>query len=777
MIPRLIDGLATVVLTYRKTILLLIAAITALAVVELPKTRFDNALEIWFLDNDPALLSHQRLVNTYASDEYIMVGLEAPDVFAPNVLRAIDRVTRAVADAPYVEKVFSLTNIESVTGEDGMLDVGDLVHFPLDEAELPAIRRRALANRLYVGNVVSAAGDFAAIIVRIPHRTDDFDYKIEAVDAIRTIIHTEAERSGIHFYLGGGPVVDEQFFLLAERDSEVTTSVMLVLLVIVLWLLLRNAAGVLLPLVTVMLATMWGIAWIELAGSRVNVITTMLPSLLLAVGVADSIHFLVDYQNRCRAGEEKLAALRAVFRDLTTPLFLTTLTTAIGMLSLSVSRLQGIREFGIFAALGVWGALLLSLTLVPITLSYLPPPRPATGRMSSHGLSATFLRRLHAFTMRRSRAIVAAFAAVTVVSAIGATQVKAESAFMEMFKKNAPVRVDTKRIEDALAGTLTLEVMIDTGTEGGVKDPAMLHKVEEIQRWLEQQPEISSSQAVTDYFRDLRRAFFDNDQAQYRLPETREEAAQYLLLYELDAPDGDIGEFVTPDYRETRISARLSMESSATATRVIKATNAYLHSHLPPGVTGQASGVALLYANMEMYIMRSLTRGFTIALIAIFIVFCIQLRSVALGAIAMIPNIFPIVVCLGVMGAAGINLDGMTALVASIAIGLAVDDTIHYVTRVRMHLNAGDEMLTALRESTIEMGRAIVYTSVTLGCGFGVMMLAHFKGMVYFGLLATITIVFALLADLLLLPVVLRWRRQRQAIRVGETAYSPAGGD
>lgn len=753
MMTWFVDRLAHLCLTYRKTVLLALAAITVLTASQMPKVAFDNALEIWFLDDDPALLSHQELIATFGSDELVMIGLEAPDVFAPDVLARIDRVTRAVEQAPHVEKVFSLTNIEAITGDAGTLEVGDLIEFPLDEATLPAIRQRALANDLYVGNVVSAAGDFACIIARLPHRTDDFQYKVEAVGAIRDIVDGEP---GLRCYLAGGPVVDEQFFYLSERDTVVTTSLMILLLMGMLWWLLRSKLYVALPLVAVILSTVWAMGWMVLAGSRINIITGMLPPLLLAVGVADSMHVLVEYQNRCRRGEEKWPALYAVYRELTLPCLLTSLTTAIGMLALLVSRIQGIREFGIFAALGVVGAFVLSMTLVPIVLSYLPPPRPRAERVSAHGISAEMLHALHIFTMRRGRAIVLVSAALAVVALVGASRVKSESVFMEYFKDSQRVKLDTNRMNDALAGTFTLEVVIDTGLPDGIKDPAVLQHIASLQAFLVQDPEISSTQSITDYFKDLRRAFFDNDQAEYRLPETTEEAAQYLLLYEMDEPDGDIQEYVTFDYRQARLSARVTMESSTRAAQLVDKTNAYIAEHFPPDLAATVTGVALLYANMEDYIRLSLVKGFSIALVAIFVVFCLQMRSVVLGTIAMIPNVFPIVLCLGVMGVTGIHLDGMTAMVAAIAIGLAVDDTIHYVSRVRLYLDEGATMREALRDSTIHVGRALVYTSVTLIAGFGIMMVGSFAPTVNFGLLCALTIAGALTADLILLPVVLR---------------------
>lgn len=756
---RFVDAWADTCLRYRKTVLLGVAVVTALALAELPHIHFDNALKTWFLDDDPALLEHERFRKLFGSDEIVVAGLEAPDVFAPDVLERIDRITRAIEVAPHVEKVFSLTNIESVTGKGDTLEIGDLVEMPVDAAALPAIRERALANRLYVGNVVSADGRFTTVIARLPHHVDAFQYKVEAVGAIRRILEAEV---GSSFYLAGGPVFDEQFFRQSEADTLRTVGLMTIFLAGVLAALLRTWWGVVLPLVTVGMAVVWTIGTMSLAGVTVNVISTMLPPLLLAVGVADAMHVLVDYQNRCRKGERKAQALRAVYHELFGPLFLTGLTTAIGMLSLAVSRIESIRIFGLFAAYGVGCAFLLTVTFVPVVLSYLEPPEPAPDRSRRHYLSTRALEALHGFTVRRGAWIVGAWTLIVAVSIGFASQVRAESSFIRIFKESSQIRRDTEAIQERLAGSVTVEIVLDTGREGGVKEPALLREIEKLEAFLESHSIVSSTQSVADYFKDLRRAFHGNDQREYRLPTSAEEAAQYLLLYEMDAPDGDLREYVTFDYRQARITARVDMTTSNEAVELRREIEAYMATQLPSDIRGEVTGLMMLFANLEEYIRASLVQGFSGALVSIFVVFCFQMGSIGLGALVMLANTMPILITLGVMGMTGIRLDSMTAMVASIAIGLADDDSIHFVSRVRLKLKEGFDIVTALREALIEVGRALVYSGLALCGGFAVMLSASFVGAIYFGLLTMLTILVALTADLTLLPVMLQW-------------YDPAG--
>ncbi len=746
---------ADICLTYRKSVLFALACISALAIYQLPSLEFDNAMDIWFLDDDPVYLAHREMVDTYASDELIVLGLEAPDVFAPEVLELIERVGSKLENAPYVEKVISLTSVESIEGRDDLLEIGDLVEMPIDPEKLPAIREKALSNKFYVGNIVSADGDFTLILARIPSITGDFDYKIEAVEAIKAIL---ADEPDTHFYVSGGAAVDYEFFKLSEQDNTRISVLIVVFVTGALWFLLGSVSGVLLALSTVILSALWAHGWIGLYGTKMNMTTTMLPGLLIAVGVADSMHVLVEYQNKLRVHDDKIAALRATYVDLMSPLFLTTLTTAIGLMSLSISKVQGIREFGAFAALGVTGAFILSVTLVPIVASYLPKPKKLRARAGDPAKSERTLRRLHELTMSHGLGIAVTSAVIMVVSLIGMTMLRTESDFIEAFPDGYKSKVDTRKIESKMGGIITLDVLVDAGEEGAVKEPKTLQKLVDLQNHLVSERQIGATQSIADSIKDMRRAFHSNDQNEYRLPETREEAAQYLLLYEMDAPDGDLKEFVTYDYRNTRVSARVLLDNSTAAYEVCERADAWVAANLTPvGMKAQVTGLIRLFSQMEVYIRSSLVRGFSLALVLIFLVFCLQLRSVVLGAIAMIPNIVPIFVSLGVMGYSGIALDSMTCMVASIAIGLAVDDSIHFVSRIRRRLAAGLPMRESLGEATVEVGRALVYTSVTLCCGFGVMMTATFVGIFYFGLLCTLTVAVALVADLLLLPVVFRW--------------------
>jgi hypothetical protein len=762
MIQTAKDFWATFCLTYRKSVLFVLVCITAFSFMQLPALEFENAMDIWFLDDDPTYLTHREMVDTYASDELIVIGIEAPDVFDPDVLELIDRMGAKLARAPHVEKIISLTTIESIEGRNDVLEIDDLIKMPIAPEKLPAIRKKALANKLYVNNIVSAEGDFTVILARLPSIPGDFDYKIEAVEAVKEILAGEPDTE---FFLSGGAPIDYEFYALSEKDNVKISTLIIVAVTGALWFLLGSIGGVLLSIATVVLSVVWAHAWIAVFGAKLNMITTMMPGLLIAVGVADSMHVLVEYQNKLRTHNDKFAALHAVYIDLMGPLALTTLTTAIGLLSLSISKVQGIREFGFFSALGVVGAFVLSITMVPIIASYLPKPRRAGATDREAARSERGLERLHELTMTHGRSIVLVSAVIIIVAAIGAAQVKTESEFIEAFPDGYKSKVDTRKIEKELGGIITLDILLDTGEEGGTKDPAALAQLVAVEKHLLSEPSITQTQSMADMMKDMRRAFHGNDQSEYRLPESREEAAQYLLLYEMDAPDGDLNELTTYDYQHTRLTARALLDNSSDAYDISQRADAWIEANLAPlGITASVTGMVRLYAEMEVYIRSSLVRGFSLALFLIFLIFCLQLRSVGLGAIAMIPNVVPIIFSLGVMGYAGIALDTMTCMVASIAIGLAVDDSIHFVSRIRRRLNAGMDMRASLAAATVEVGRALVYTSITLCLGFGVMMVATFVGIFYFGLLCTLTVAVALIADLLLLPVVFRW-------------YSGLGGD
>ena len=256
-------------LTYRKSVLFVLACITVLAVSQFPALHFENAMDIWFLDDDPTYLAHREMVETYSSDELIVIGLEAPDVFAPDVLALIDRLGAKLERAPHVEKVISLTNVESITGREDLLEIRDLIELPVNPEDLPAIREKALSNTFYVGNIVSAEGDFTLILARLPSIPDDFDYKVEAVEAVNEILASEPDTQ---FFLSGGPPVDYEFYALSEKDGT-SISVLTILFVTgALWFLLGSLSSVILAVATVVLAAVWAHGWIALFGAKLNMI-------------------------------------------------------------------------------------------------------------------------------------------------------------------------------------------------------------------------------------------------------------------------------------------------------------------------------------------------------------------------------------------------------------------------------------------------------------------------------------------------------------------------
>ena len=345
-------------------------------------------------------------------------------------------------------------------------------------------------------------------------------------------------------------------------------------------MLLRSWVGVVLPLVAVVVATVWALGWIVLSGTQFTAVTSMMPPVLLAVGVASSMHILVEYRKRFMTGDEDNSRFSA--RCTASSPFRCVLcagTTAVGMAALTVSKVQGVREFGGFSALGVIGAFVLSLTFVPICLTYLPAPRPFTARRQKHERR---LAKLHDLTMRYRVAIVRGFRCIDGVRNRGATMITAESDFMEMFPEDAPVKLATDRIGEKLSGTVTLEVVIDTGKPDGIKQPDLLRRLDALEAYLMSMPTVGATLSLADYMKDLRRAFHANDQREYRLPDSAEEAAQYLLLYEMDAPDGDLREYATYDYSKTRVSARVDIASSSDAIVLVEETQKWVAANFPP---------------------------------------------------------------------------------------------------------------------------------------------------------------------------------------------------
>ncbi len=716
--------------------------------------RFDYNLENFLPADDPAIQQYKAFTEDYEPDDaFIVVGFEADDVFAVETLRDLRAMTEALEQIEGVEDVASVTSIENLRGTVDGVEVVPLVGEIVDHPDsLRAIRASVLGDSLAAGYVVNRAGTATALFVRIDPALNSFATRGAIIEQAQAALAPFGDHYA--FRWSGYPYLRNAYVTLLQ--TEVIRSIGLASLVIVLVLLwmFRNVRGVVLPIVVVWLGVLWTIAGMMLFGSSIDVLTSTLAAIILVVAVADSLHLLAKYYDGLGAGLDKRAAIRQMAVRLGAATLLTSVTTAIGFGTLATSQVVPMKRFGAFTALGVVLTFALSLVLVTTVLLWTKPPtKEQIARLSLGGFTR-FLRWVDGFAERRARLILVATAVVCALSLVGAAQLRVNSFINDDLGPRTQVYQDIRWFEEHIVSPFRFEVVLTADAPDAFKEPALLGTVEAVEGWLAAQPAVHRVAAPTDLLKQLNRALRADSASAYRLPATADLAAQYFFLLELTDEEA-LRRFVDFDYGEVRLSALMDDVGSARIKAFQRDFDAFLAETLPEGVEATQTGTIALAAGLSDYLVRSLLLSLGLAFVFISVLMGFLFRDARLVLISLLPNVAPLVVVAGLMGAFGIEIKPATAVIFSIAFGIAIDDTIHMLARLRQELRAGVPYRAALRATILGTGKAVILTSVILFGGFIVLTTSVFQSTTYMGALVSATVALAVLADLFLLPALL----------------------
>jgi predicted RND superfamily exporter protein len=745
-------------------------------------TRFDNSFESFFDAGDPTYDAFNRYREDFGSDEVSYILYAAPDSphgpWSLEVMRQIGQLTAALEEeVPFVDEVTSLANVEFMQPSSDGIEVFELLEdFPDDQAGLLAIRERVLAKALYVGGVVSESGEHASIVISMDKSSVDPVEEIrldpEGGDGLQNLypqvsyakieeILARPEYAGIVFHHSGDVPINAVYNSLVAEESVVLMGMTFLVVSGVLLLFFRRAVGVLGPIVVVALSLVITVGVIGALGWNLDMMFAMMPTLLIAVGVADAVHIISDFRIQWLATGERREAIRRTLRLVGPPCLLTSITTAVGFASMSVAPIKTLSQLAIYAAIGVLAAFLLSVTLLVVVLSFgRRSPRPGTAirerALAKGGMrlerSLTAIAR---FTLRQRVPIVFFFAALLIVSLVGATRISVDSNFLLDLSEEVPVRNTTLYVDEVMGGTMSLIYLFDTGESEGILEPAVLREIERLQARADLETEVvRKTHSIVDLLKDINQTFHEDDPVYFRLPETRELVAQYLLVYELSGGD-ELDEYLSSDRARASLALRSRWVASSQIDEMASNLDAYLADAPVEHAQLSRTGIGALWMQLMTYITQSQIRGFAVALVVIATLMCILFGSVRVGLIAMLPNLTPVILTLGAMGWLGVPLSYTTVLIAPVAIGLAVDDTMHLLTRFRHEFAERGEYAPAFEAAMRDVGRALVITSVVLVCGFLVNTSSQHTPQVAFGVLLASTIIAALLADFLLLPALI----------------------
>jgi len=686
----------------------------------------------------------------FGSDQDLVLSLTDPQLLSAEGIGKLDALTERVEKIAGVRRVYSLSNaIELVPGPNGA-EEQDLVPRPVAGADFAARLERAVQrNPELSGYLISADRRTAALVIEPEAHSGDDSQRPRIVRALRAIVD-EPRHDGSELHLTG---IDAQKFevtRLLARDQSVLIPASAGVLALILALFFRRVSGVLIPLAATAVSLVWTLGCYGLSGYALNTMTSLLAPVLMVLSVSTSVHLYENWRSRSNAWQDPNLVIASTVRELRRPCFFTSLTTALGMLSLVVSDTPAVRLFGAFAALGVMISLGVSLTLVPVGLSFLSRPPAAPTRSRVAGLDR-FLGFAARSAVQHPIAILCVAAVLTLLGSAGIARIERNTDLVWFLKSDNPLFRDSMFIDHQLAGIHTLEFVVSRRDGGSLASLDAVTRLERFRESLLGHPEIGGVQSVLSLLSAIQRAEVRG--AGWQLPKNQEAVLHAFDLLDAAGDDPLVRQLIDPEFRHARVRAQIhsvgSVDAAALEDRIVQDA----HTIFGPDYALSVTGAFHRMTRDSNRLVRTQLESFSLAFVLVILSIGAMFRSLQLMLASIIPNVIPIVWTGGLMGFCGIELSTGTTMIASVVLGLAVDDTIHYLTRFRREHVRGAR--AAVRATTTGTGRALVISSTVLVIGFWVGALGSFKPTIYFSLLTGITMISALLCDLLVLPATL----------------------
>lgn len=724
------------------------AVVTALAfneTVDLQNRRIrisvDSSIENLLPAEGTALQVYTDVRDTFIGDDVLIVVWLADDLFTPARLAALKRLTRALEKMPGIAMVDSLASATYVRAEEDFTDIGPfLATLPADMDAARGLKADALSNPLYVGTLVSADGRGAVLAV---HFDPDLDTAAlgAKVDAIAQA--SQAEAGDVKQFVTGPIVARLETGRTLFNDINIVFPLAILATFIVSLIGLRSLPGVLLPLTVNGISLLITIALFIRAGYALNFVTVIMPPVVFVVGFAYAVHVVADFERALVSGYEKIAAIKHSLGEVFVPLTLTAFTTAVGFISLMTSNIETIQVFGMFAAIGTILSWLCAVVLVPVGLRFLP----ARKQRMSGGVLLNFVPRLAKFDLENRKAILVAGFVLAGVSVIFASQIEVSTDYLSNFPEDSEIRKNFAEVGKSFSGAVPLQILVESDIPNVFKNPEDLAELDALQRWVTNQPEVGGAVSFVDYMRMLHLTFVPDIAPGEAIPGTYNLADQLLALGAGD----DVERFADARYKRTLMHVRSTAVSSNDLIALVSRIEQRL-SELPEHLRGKVTGSSVLLAQTMDEITRGQIVSLSGALIIIYLILATLFGSLRVGAIALIPNLLPIVAFFGILGLTGITLNLATSLVATVALGIAVDDSIHYFSRFNTESRrlANEEL--GVERALAAVIRPVTFTTAALCAGFLALVVSDLRNQVEFGVLAAVTLFIAWLVDLTLSP-------------------------
>lgn len=768
------ESLAASIYRHPVWYLLAVFAVVGAVATQLTKVYFDTSTEGFLSPNHPSIIEYNEFRDVFGRDELLVVGVDMPE-FSQAFFKKFDALYQQLdKEVPHTDSVESILTARHVYGVDDELVVEDLFEdWPETDAELAELKALIETHPLYKGFFVSPDLSMATIVIRLRYlhteehptegdRRSAVDKQIsEVLDHVHAVIDAHQKR-GLTIHLAGSPTIVDLLKRSMLNDMQLFVKLVVAIIGLVLFLLFRRVSAVVLPLLTVMLAVVSTISLMAAFGQPIQLPTAIVPSFLLAVGVGDSIHFLTLFYRHFDAHGDKQAAMSYGLGHAGLAMFLTSLTTAIGLGSFSTANILPVANMGIFTAVGVMLAFVFTVLVLPALLALTPLKPHGDTEKKKPARKAVFIDWLIDAAIKVScrfpKTVVSFAVVILLLSLWNASQLHFSHNPLVWLPDDLAITDSVKVIDRKLGGSISVEVLVDTGEETGVYDPELLQAIDrlcnELAHYENEHFKVAKVLSITDLLKETNRALHANDETYYRVPDNRELIAQELFLLEISGAD-DLYRLVDRQYQMARVTLTIPWIDSLLYEPFME----YLEQEFSAAVGDKAevtiTGLVPLLGSTLRSVIHSTAKSYIIAFVIITLTMIVLLESVRYGLLSMFPNLLPIIMVMGLMQVMGVPLDMFTMLIGSIAIGLCVDDTVHFMHHFRRYLSRGYTIEESITHTLHTAGRAMLVTTLVLCSGFVIMVFSAMNNLTNFGIYTGLTVALALLADFLLAPALM----------------------
>lgn len=764
---------------------------------QLGKIEVETSAESFVHEDDPARIAYNHFRYQFGRDERILVMVESPtgDVFNLPFLNKLQALHEDLeTQVPKVVAVDSLINARQTRGEADELIVEDFLEdWPQDEADVAVLKARALDNPIYINQFLSPDSRYAVLLIlnetysseglepvdalagfddlaafddpdTLAHKSpDDHPPFLNGRENTAIVMATQdviAKHQADDFIISvaGSPFMVDQLSRMLMTDMARFMLLSIVLIMTLLAFAYRRAVMVFLPMGVAVLAMTTTMGTMGLIGIPLDGAVQIMPSFLITVGVASSVHIFTIFFQAMNRGANKPQALTYALEHSGTAILMTGITTLIGLASFMVSDVKPVANFGLITPVGIANTLFAALTLLPALIAVTPINTDKSQREHKHRINQRILTFCSELAIRNPWKVIGVWVSLVVISIAFALQMTVSHAPIKWFPEEHPLRIANQMLNENLGGSMFMEVLIDTGKENGVQDPELLNRIDALtQAMIDVRTEnihIGKITSIVDIVKETNQALHGNDPAFYSIPNDRALVAQELLLFENSGSD-DLKQIVDSQFSKTRMTVKIPFIDAVYYPPLQDKLEPLMRDMIGDKAQVSSTGLLVMTAKTIYNLIISMINSYLLSITLISLLMMLFLGSVRVGLLSMFSNITPIAITLGFMVLMNVPLDAFTLLIGSIALGLAVDDTIHFMNNFIRYMNRYNDPERAIRETLATAGEAMWFTSLTLSASFLVYLFADMTNLYNFGLLTAFCILTALLADILMNPAIM----------------------